>query len=947
MRPNPTNMWLIFFIFLFPLLNFVLQLTWGKKMPLGKYLAVGNISVAFACSIVLFYQIWESDKVIAGTWEWLSFSQPFLQGKKLAFSFDLYIDKLAALMMLLVTGIATLVHVFSLEYMKKDAYLHRYWAYLGLFCAAMLGILVAGNLLIMFICWELVGVSSYLLIGFWFTKKAPAMASEKAFLMNRIGDMGFLAGILLLYSTFGTINLPELNHIFATASQSVDNVWHFNLNNHITLSAFNFQLSTIGLLLFCGCIAKSAQFPLQSWLPDAMEGPTPVSSLIHAATMVAAGVYLTAKIYALLTTDALVVIAIIGAITAFIAAISAISQTDIKRVLAYSTISQLGYMVMAMGAHGYEFSLFHLITHAFFKCGLFLTAAIIIHEIAHQIEHLSEKNAQFAAISAQDMRYMGGLRQYMPITFYAYMGCMLALAGVPLFSGFLSKEGILIQTLQWANGQANQWAFIVPALAFSTAGITAFYMTRHALLIFAGENRLLNHRNVAFLGIKKFLFERVRHKKENSYFTGNLINFHDAKALMRFPVSILAVFSLFIWFSFSPISIENSWLTLNILPPKNIFIPTDIHTHISHTAVSIVSLILVGMGAFIAYFLWNKGVQRLFFPKFHAFNVQLSNRYSQFATFSFQVSALLAIFDKKIVDGFVNLVASLVVNPHHSAAQFDKKFIDGFFDAIANFIINPHRGSISLSWFAAKFDYHIIDGIVNTIAKGTKKVGENVRNTQTGSLQSYILFALIGILLLGGSAWLMLRGKPFISHKEHETLSEKYFYVAVKTALSQDKSVADFAETAYFSPVLINESEMLATDSSEFARLNEALGDSFAFAKNDFIFFQKQFNARPDSFLMTSDSFPQKHIGTLAALASDLGDSTANFQEIWELFHEKKGSELHFYQISLPIFSENLAQCLLSIKMQCGNNCGNGHKLLLRKEKDGWKVVKVFQKWHS
>lgn len=917
-------MLLIFLIFLFPLLNFIIHLSIGKKLPFANYIAVGNIAAACICSILLFNEIWASDKVIAGSWEWLSFTQPYLQGKQSLFSIDIYIDKLSALMLLLVTGVALLVHIFSIEYMRNEPYLHRYWGYLGLFCAAMLGILVSGNLLIMFICWELVGASSYLLIGFWFTKEAPAKASEKAFLVNRIGDIGFLAGILILYSTFGTLNLHELNDIFSTAVHNSGDVWQFTLQNNFQVSTFQIQLTLIGLLLFCGCIAKSAQFPLQVWLPDAMEGPTPISALIHAATMVAAGVYLTAKIYALFTLDALTVIAIIGAITAFIAAVSAISQTDIKKVLAYSTISQLGYMVMAIGVHGYGFSLFHLLTHAFFKCGLFLIAAIIIHEMQHQIDALAAKHPSLANISAQDMRYMGGMRKYMPKTFYAYMICMLALAGVPLFSGFLSKEGILIQTLQWAGAQQEMgnWACIVPILGFMTAAITAFYMTRHAILIFGGRNRLLQHRNINLLGLKYYLLGHVRKRNQapsvNTFIES--LHFHEAKAIMLLPVCVLAILSLFIWFSFSPIEAKNSWLLLNILPPKNIFIPTETHGHISHIWVSIISIALVSIGSLIAFSLWNKDLKYLTsrFP----FQINFSSLYDKILVQPlFQLSKNLAIFDKKIIDGLVNLVAYL--------------------------IINPHRGSTSISLLAAKFDYHIIDGIVNTIGKGTKKVGSTAQNIQTGSLQKYILFALIALLLLGGSAWFMLKGKPFTPKNTNTSLVESHYYSVWKALCTKDKMLADFAETGYFSPVLFNESELIATDSLEFARINTALGDSFAFAKSDFAFFESQFKAHPDSFLIVKDSFPKNKISTFSSLASSLGDSSSNQQGVWELFHEAKGSELRYYQISLPIFSQNLQQCLLSVKMQCGSNCAEGHKVLLRKVDGDWKVVKVFQKWGS
>ena len=332
--------------------------------------------------------------------------------------FGLRLDPLSLLMLLLVTGVASAIHIYSWGYMSEDRGFPRYFACLSLFTFSMLGIVLANNFLELFIFWELVGVSSYLLIGFWFERPAAADAGKKAFLTTRLGDFGFLLGILTVWAAFGSLKFDLIEKALAANPQ-----------------ALGALATTAGLLIFCGAMGKSAQFPLHVWLPDAMEGPTPVSALIHAATMVAAGVYMLCRVFFLLNipgSQALDVIAWIGGFTALLSAVIAIQQDDIKRILAYSTLSQLGYMVMAVGLHGPAPAMFHLTTHAFFKALLFLGAGSVIIALHHE----------------QDIWKMGGLRQKMPVTFWTFMVGTLALCGLPPFSGFYSKDSILAQAAE-------------------------------------------------------------------------------------------------------------------------------------------------------------------------------------------------------------------------------------------------------------------------------------------------------------------------------------------------------------------------------------------------------------------------------------------------------------------------------------------------------------------
>ncbi|HTQ31207.1 MAG TPA: NADH-quinone oxidoreductase subunit L [Opitutaceae bacterium] len=434
------------------------------------------------------------------------------------------LDPLAAFMCVMVTSVGTLIFIFSLGYMREDENFARFFCFMSLFAAAMLGLLIANSLLLLFVCWELVGLASYLLIGFWFHKPEAAAAAKKAFITTRIGDLGLLLGMIWLYNAGGTLLFYDGGNGCLEASLLGD------LNLQTT--AGGLALTTvIGLLVFCGAIGKSGQFPLHVWLPDAMEGPTPVSALIHAATMVAAGVFLIARVYPLMTADqtlagvplhALTVVAFTGAITALMGACIAVAQNDIKRVLAFSTVSQLGYMMLALGVGSWMAAIFHLLTHAFFKALLFLSAGSVIHAAHHE----------------QDIRRLGGLAPRMRATFVTFTVGMMALAGVPfLFSGFWSKEAIL--------HAAGEWPVSLLPLGIGLAGVvlTAFYMTRLLAETFLGSSRS----------------DSAEHAHENS-------------AVMTWPLIVLAAGAVGLGFIGMP---AWPWLQSKLsgepVPPQSIF----------------------------------------------------------------------------------------------------------------------------------------------------------------------------------------------------------------------------------------------------------------------------------------------------------------------------------------------------------------------------------------
>jgi NADH-quinone oxidoreductase subunit L len=431
--------WIILFL---PLAaSVIIALFTLQKRAASAGLSIGAVLGGFILSVV--FICWAGwDPIVresAVTW---------LEAGTFQVEFGLRFDPLSLMMMLIVTGVASAIHIYSLGYMQEDRSLPRFYACLSLFTFSMLGIVLANNFIELFIFWELVGVSSYLLIGYWFERPAAADAGKKAFITNRLGDFGFLIGILMVWQTFGSLNFGALRG-FSPADTSE---W--------------VKVATLGgLLIFCGAMGKSAQFPLHVWLPDAMEGPTPVSALIHAATMVAAGVYMLCRVYFLLDipgAHALTVIAWIGGFTAALSAVIAVQQNDIKRILAYSTLSQLGYMVMGVGLGGTPQAMFHLTTHAFFKALLFLGAGSVIVALHHE----------------QDIWKMGGLRRSMPVTFWTFIAGTLALVGIWPFSGFFSKDSILARA---AN--VNQALFIIGLVV---AVLTAFYMFRLIFVVFHG-----------------------------------------------------------------------------------------------------------------------------------------------------------------------------------------------------------------------------------------------------------------------------------------------------------------------------------------------------------------------------------------------------------------------------------------------------------------------------
>src|SRR5258708_2833289 len=449
-----------------PLVGFALNGTLALAAPGAKRTVslVGVGVVVLACragalAVAEFAALGPAAPLVFRYWEWLPVGD--LQG-----AFALQLDQLAAVMILVVTGVGALIHVFSVGYMYDDTGYARYFAYLNLFVFFMLILVLGASFPVMFVGWEGVGLCSYLLIGFWFNEQVNADAGKKAFIVNRIGDFGFLVAMFLIFTRFGTLDFET---VFAHAPAA--------------LMPGGAVVTAITLFLFLGCTGKSAQIPLYIWLPDAMQGPTPVSALIHAATMVPAGVYLVARCGVLFALSPLgsAVVAGIGALTALFAATIALKQWDIKRVLAYSTVSQLGYMFVGVGTGAYAAGMFHLVTHAFFKALLFLGSGSVIHAVHHAL------HATHTHEDAQDMRNMGGLARYMPWTAALMWIATLAIAGVPPFAGFFSKDEIL--GAAFARGAAQPIWYLYWAMGLAAALLTAFYMTRLMLYTFHGPNR--------------------------------------------------------------------------------------------------------------------------------------------------------------------------------------------------------------------------------------------------------------------------------------------------------------------------------------------------------------------------------------------------------------------------------------------------------------------------
>jgi NADH-quinone oxidoreductase subunit L len=471
---NENLPWVILFL---PLLAVVMIRLFWRKDPLSSaMISVAAVVSAFFCSVILWAGTvgdMVGDNADLAARHFVSFGSEFtwLQAGALHVSFGVSVDPLSMLMLLVVTGVGSLIQIYSVAYMRGDRGYSRFFTFMSLFTFSMLGLVLSNNFLQLFIFWELVGVSSYLLIGFWYERPAAADAAKKAFLTNRVGDFGFLAGIIMIWAADGTLNFGSLENDCIINTTLVGTVG--------------------GLLIFCGAVGKSAQFPLHVWLPDAMEGPTPVSALIHAATMVAAGVYMVCRVFFVFDLPAQTVIAGVGGFTALLAALIATQQNDIKRILAYSTLSQLGYMIMAAGLSAQPAAIFHLATHACFKALLFLGAGSVIHALSHE----------------QDIWKMGRLRDKMPVTAAAFLIGTLALCGLPPLSGFYSKDAIL--------AAANDKSPVLFGMAIAIAALTTFYMFRLIFVVFWGRAK-----------------------------SGLTARAHESSGLMTFPLIALAVASV-------------------------------------------------------------------------------------------------------------------------------------------------------------------------------------------------------------------------------------------------------------------------------------------------------------------------------------------------------------------------------------------------------------------
>ena len=667
------------FILFLPLAAFVIQILVGKRLPRqGDWVSVGAIFITLILSIAMFVAMLLGDNPDfrqEASFTWLDMG---------AFSIQLgfLVDNITVIMLLVVALISTCTHVFSLKYLEGDIRYSRYFAYLGLFTFSMYGIVLANNLVSMYMSWELVGVSSYLLIGHWFEKDTAADAAKKAFLTNRVGDIGFFIGIMLIYTAIGSFAFSDIFDGVATGM----------------LSGTTLTLAGVGL--FIGAMAKSSQFPLHIWLPDAMEGPTPVSALMHAATMVAAGVYLAVRLFPLFTPEALLVIAYVGGFTALFAATIAITQNDIKKVLAYSTVSQLGYMILAVGTGVYTAAFFHLLTHAMFKANLFYGSGSVIHSMHHALHEKRDHETD-----AQDMRNMGGFKEKMPITYWSMLVSTLAIAGVPLFSGFLSKDAILAGTLSFAQHHPEH--FLLPVFGFGAAAITAFYMFRMMFMTFHGEPQMPE------------LIDDI----------------HESPKEMTGPLVLLGTLSVAIWYTlphFNPISTHGSWFNTLVLPMDAV-VPGNLSAyaieegaHHAHNLAMGISIGAAALGIGLAVLMYLK-------------KVLSAETWGKRAGFMYDWSLNKYYFDenydKYLYQPTIRLAKKIAWIDWE---LYDKYFINGFGHVTA-----------WASRVTGKFDYDVIDQIlVDGTGRITEIIGSRLKKIQTGKLQNYLLYVTAGVIVL-------------------------------------------------------------------------------------------------------------------------------------------------------------------------------------------------------
>lgn len=638
-------------VLILPLLGGLLTYYVGSKKAI-RYSLLGILPGAI-CSGMLLLQVSELPFTIR--WSWLP-------GIELGW----HVDRISAILICLVYLIAILVHLFSAHYLATDSGIDRYFAKLGFFTFSMLGLLAADHLLLLFVFWELVGFSSYLLIGFWFADVEKASSARQAFMINRVADAGLLIGVILM---IGELNSPYLSELSALPV------------------SFVVHLAGFGLLI--GALGKSAQFPFFGWLPKAMAGPTPVSALIHAATMVAAGVYLLVRGVPVLTPVVLTATAFLGAITAFMAAIAALTQHDIKKVLAYSTISQLGYMVMGIGVGAYQASLFHLWTHAFFKAGLFLAAGSVIHYL-HQMNHHDHD------FDAQDMRKMGGLKKVLPVTHIAFLICGLALSGLPFFSGFLSKEGILSGAWIWADGQGSSWAYIVSDLGFITALLTPFYIGRQVLLVFYGS---------------------ARSKMEE-------LPLIEPIFTVKLPLIMLSLGSVWLLSALNPFDGHGWWLGSYLFSADIIELSEKALAIQSYTLFISISLAVAGLA--ISYLIYKPGAVR----NMNYLNAKTPTGFMKKLSYN---AWFLEPFYDKVSDAYVKIT--------HLTYAIDRKVIDYFID---NFAVC----TVVFGKAIAIVDREIVDGLVNLVAWISRLVGKLFTRVHAARVQNQLLWMVFLLLLL-------------------------------------------------------------------------------------------------------------------------------------------------------------------------------------------------------
>ena len=644
---------------------------------LPSLIGPGVMLVAFILALINFIGAMGAhleEPVIRSYWSWIATDT-------LTIDAAIQIDPLSLVMLMVITGVGFLIHVFSVGYMKDDPGYPRYFAYLNLFVFFMLTLVLGASYALMFVGWEGVGLCSYLLIGFWFSDREKSDAGKKAFIVNRIGDFGFLLAMFYLFTAFGTLDFVP---IMEGAPESL---------------AYGGGLVTaITLLFFLGAAGKSAQIPLYVWLPDAMAGPTPVSALIHAATMVTAGVYLVARSSVLfaLAPAAQATVAGIGVLTALFAATIALKQYDIKKVLAYSTVSQLGYMFLGVGVGAYAAGVFHLVTHAFFKALLFLGSGAVIHSMHHALHHTHKD------WDAQDMRNMGGLRRFMPVTFATMWIATLAIAGIWPFAGFFSKDEIIWYAGAWAGAESNPYGGLYTVywvLALTAALLTAYYMTRMMIMTFHGENR-----------------------------TGEAekAHLHEAPGVMTIPLMILAVLSVFGGWMNVPEDLKASFFGLFGALPMSEWLHHWLEPVI-HTATEIQT---EHMGEY-------------------AHSAPFGGGEVMWAAVSTLLALAVVLITSRTLSGRPVKVATEDGEPAGGFGRvlYNKWYVDELYDRI---IVQP---ILALSRWCWRFiDSVIIDGTVNFVANFTRLTGWIASLFQTGQVNLYAFVLTLGVLLVLGAA---------------------------------------------------------------------------------------------------------------------------------------------------------------------------------------------------